>query len=99
MEGLPAECLAHRTGEAGATGPQRQQLAEGLDLLCRPAGPVRLQDRDNGRRIDLQTTHRWDLVVRWSEPPRPMVWLEPWTGPHQALISGDRSLELIEAGS
>jgi galactose mutarotase-like enzyme len=32
--------------------------------------------------------------VLWTEPPRPMVCLEPWTGPRQALISGDGKLEI-----
>ncbi|MFL0748224.1 MAG: galactose mutarotase, partial [Prochlorococcus sp.] len=31
-------------------------------------------------------------------PPRQMVCLEPWTSPRQALITGDRKLE-IEVGS
>ena len=35
-----------------------------------------------------------DLTVVWTDPPRRMVCLEPWTGPRQALISGDRRLEL-----
>jgi len=32
--------------------------------------------------------------VLWTDPPRPMVCLEPWSGPRLALISGDRRLEL-----
>lgn len=94
LEGLPAECFDHLTMRAAATAPQLQRLAQGVDLLSRPAGPVRLRDRGNGRHIELQTRHPWDLVVLWSEPPRSMVCLEPWTGPRQALISGDRRLEL-----
>ena len=34
-----------------------------------------------------------DLTVIWTEPPRAMVCVEPWTGPRQSLISGDRKLE------
>lgn len=94
LEGLPGDCFDHLTMAAAATPPQLERLAQGVDLLCRPAGPVRLRDRGNGRLIELQTSHPWDLVVLWSEPPRPMVCLEPWTGPRQALISGDRRLEL-----
>ncbi len=94
LEGLPPECFDHLTMAAATTAPQIQRLAQGIDLLTRPSGPVRLHDRGTGRRIELQTSHPWDLVVVWSEPPRPMVCLEPWTGPRQALISGDRRLEL-----
>lgn len=99
FEGLPPECFDHLTMTAAATAPQLQRLAQGVDLLSRPAGPVRLRDRGNGRRIELQTSHPWDLVVVWSEPPRPMVCLEPWTGPRQALISGDRRLDLARGAS
>ena len=35
-----------------------------------------------------------DLAVVWSDPPRPMVCLEPWTGPRGSLASGDRCLWL-----
>lgn len=99
VEGLPDDCFDHLTMAAAATGPQLQRLAQGVDLLSRPSGPVRLRDRGNGREIELQTSHPWDLVVLWSEPPRPMVCLEPWTGPRQALISGDRCLELAPGAS
>lgn len=94
IEGLPDDCFNHLTMAPAATAAQLQQLAQGIDLLAIPGGPVRLLDRGNGRRIELSGLHPWDLVVLWSEPPRPMVCLEPWTGPRQALISGDRRLEL-----
>jgi galactose mutarotase-like enzyme len=35
-----------------------------------------------------------DRVVVWTDPPRPMVCLEPWSGPRGALVSGDGRLEL-----
>jgi galactose mutarotase-like enzyme len=94
VEGLPAECFDHLTMAPATTATQLPRLADGIDLLSRPAGPVRLRDRGNGRVIELQCSHPWDLVVLWSEPPRSMVCLEPWTGPRQSLLSGDRRLEL-----
>lgn len=94
IEGLPEQCFDHLTMAPAATAPRLERLAEGIDLLARPGGPVRLRDGGNGRRIELQTSHPWDLVVLWSEPPRPMVCLEPWSGPRQSLISGDRRLDL-----
>jgi galactose mutarotase-like enzyme len=38
-------------------------------------------------------------VVIWTDPPRPMVCLEPWTGPRGALISGEGRLELAAGES
>jgi len=97
VEGLPSQCFDHLTMAETATAPQMERIGQGIDLLTRPAGTVRLVDGADGSAIELQPSHPFDLVVLWSEPPRPMVCLEPWTGPRQALISGDRRL-VVEPG-
>ena len=99
FEGLPAQCFNHLTMAADNTGEQLARLGKGIDLLVRPAeqgkgGPVQLIDSGNGRRISLELSAPMNLVVLWSDPPRPMVCLEPWSGPRSALISGDHRLEL-----
>ena len=103
FEGLPERCFNHLTMADDATAAQVGQLAQGIDLLVRPTAetashPIRLIDpgarQGAGRTIALQCSHPLDLVVLWSDPPRPMVCLEPWSGPRSALISGDRRLEL-----
>jgi len=70
---------------------------EGVDFLTRPEGPVTLVDEASWRSLQLQHENPMDLTVVWTDPPRQMLCLEPWTGPREALISGDRKLE-IEAG-
>lgn len=99
LEGLPAECLNHLTMAPASTAEQMQHLASGIDLLVRPTGPVRLVDEAAGATLELQLTHPFDLVVLWTEPPRPMVCIEPWSGPRQALLSGDRKIELAAGAS
>ncbi len=99
LEGLPADCLDHHTMAPAATAGQMQRLASGIDLLVRPTGPVRLVDEAAGTSLDLQLSHPLDLVVLWTEPPRPMVCIEPWSGPRQALLSGDRGIELSPGAS
>jgi galactose mutarotase-like enzyme len=94
LTGLPHRCLDHHTMEPDATESQLQDLGRGVDLLCQAREPVRLLDPAAGRTITLETTPPFDLVVIWTEPPRPMVCLEPWTGPRGALIRGERRLEL-----
>lgn len=94
IEGLPARCLDHTTLQPAATEALLERLGAGVDLLCQAEGPVRLLDPAGGRAIVLETVAPFDLVVVWTEPPRPMVCLEPWTGPRGSLISGDRRLEL-----
>ena len=99
FEGLPQECLNHLTMAPAATAEQMQRLASGIDLLVRPSGPVRLVDEAAGATLELQLSHPLDLVVLWTEPPRPMVCIEPWSGPRLALLSGDRRIELAPGDS
>ena len=94
LEGLPERCLDHHTMTATSTAEQLARLGQGVDLLAGPVGAVRLLDPLAGFAITLETSAPWDLAVVWSDPPRPMVCLEPWTGPRGALVSGDRRLEL-----
>jgi galactose mutarotase-like enzyme len=85
--------------EPASTAEQMDRLSQGLDLLVRPTGPVRLVDEAAGAKLELQLSHPLDLVVLWTEPPRPMVCIEPWSGPRQALLSGDRRIELAPGAS
>jgi galactose mutarotase-like enzyme len=85
--------------EEASTAEQMERLASGIDLLVEPTGSVRLVDTGAGTSLELQLSHPLDLVVLWTEPPRPMVCMEPWSGPRQALISGDRKLELSPGAS
>jgi galactose mutarotase-like enzyme len=99
ITGLPPRCLDHHTMAPDATESQLQHLGRGVDLLCQARGPVQLLDPAAGRAIRLETSPPFDLVVLWTEPPRPMVCLEPWTGPRGSLISGERRLELAAGAS
>ena len=94
FEGLPAQCLNHLTMEKAATADQMEQLATGIDLLVEPTGSVRLVDDTAGTTLELELTTPLDLVVLWTEPPRAMVCMEPWSAPRHALLSGDRKIEL-----
>ena len=98
VEGLPERCFNHLTMADASSSDQLSQIEQGIDLLVRPAADVVLVDagarNGAGRRIALHTSHPLDRVVLWSDPPRPMLCLEPWSGPRSALISGDGRLEL-----
>jgi galactose mutarotase-like enzyme len=99
LEGLAPVCLNHLEMAEAETATQLARLPEGVDFLTRPAGPVTLVDDAAGTRLQLQHLDPMDLTVVWTEPPRRMVCLEPWTGPRQSLISGDRKLELAPGQS
>ena len=99
LEGLPDTCFDHHPMAPAATATQLERLAQGVDLLSAPSGPVRLWDRGAGSGLELQTTAPFDLVVVWTDPPRPMLCLEPWTAPRGSLVTGERRLELAPGAS
>ena len=95
LEGLPESCMDHHQMAPNSTADQLAQLPEGVDLLADPTGDsVRLVDAGSAQAISLELTAPLGLVVVWTEPPRPMVCLEPWTAPRGSLVTGDRRLEL-----
>jgi galactose mutarotase-like enzyme len=94
LAGLPATCRDQVSNTEVATADQLARLSRGVDLLADPGTPVRLHDPDAGRTLRLETSSPLDLVVIWTDPPRPMVCLEPWTAPRGALLSGERLLSL-----
>ena len=95
LDGLPETCLDHHQMAPVSTADQLVKLSEGVDLLAHPAGhTVGLADVGSGRIITLELTAPLDLAVVWTEPPRPMVCLEPWTAPRGSLATGDRRLVL-----
>jgi len=98
LTGLSERCLNHLEMADDATDEQLSRLPQGVDFLCRPAGDVTLIDDVSGAQLHLQHQEPMDLTVVWTEPPRRMVCLEPWTGPRQSLISGDRKL-LLQPGT
>jgi len=98
LTGLAERCLNHLEMADAATDEQLSRLPEGIDFLCRPAGDVTLIDDVTGAQLQLQHQEPMDLTVVWTEPPRKMVCLEPWTGPRQSLVSGDRKL-VLEPGT
>jgi len=99
VAGLNERCLNHLEMADTDTASQLTRLPEGVDFLCRPAGPVTLIDHTNGHQLQLQHKEPMDLTVIWTEPPRAMVCVEPWTGPRQSLLTGDRKLEIQPGAS
>jgi D-hexose-6-phosphate mutarotase len=99
IEGLPPRVLDQVSGDQVPLSEGLAALAAGVDLLAGPAGPVRLVDAVAGEVITLEPTAPLDLTVVWTDPPRSMVCLEPWSAPRGALLSGDRLLRLAPGDS
>ncbi len=98
IDGLPEDSLNHKNMSEVPSQEQLKILHEGIDLLSFPEQTVSLIDSSTGAKIKLHNEPPFNLVVTWTDPPRKMVCLEPWTSPRGSLISGDRML-LLEPGA
>ncbi len=98
IHGLPNKCINHKNLSEASTEKQLEMLSKGVDFLAEVQGPISLVDCIEGTRIELHHESPMDLAVIWTDPPRQMVCLEPWTSPRQSLNTGDRML-LLEPDS
>ena len=79
LEGLPAGCFDHLSAADAATADQLQRLEQGVDLRV-DGGGLRPQLSTGRGVLELQMQPPLQHAVVWTDPPRPMVCLEPWSG-------------------
>ena len=90
LEGLPDRCFDHLTAGPADTADQLARLTQGVDLRVERLGSgasdprlltgLRSPDGSSAlAAIELQADAPFDHTVVWTDPPRPMVCLEPWT--------------------
>ena len=56
------------------------------------SGKSAFRDKVLKRQVTLYHPHPFDLGVIWSDPPRKMICLEPWTSPRNSLVDGFRKI-------
>ena len=99
FKGMPENCFDHIAMTDTKTSHHLSRISQGVDFLIRPEdGFVTLIDEGLERSLKLVHTPPMDLIVIWTDPPRPMVCFEPWTSPRNSLITGDRKLVLEPGG-
>jgi galactose mutarotase-like enzyme len=87
LEGLPDRCFDHLTAGPADTAAELARLPQGVDLRVERSGIAPrlltgLSSPDGSpaaAAIELQADSPLDHAVVWTDPPRPMVCLEPWT--------------------
>ena len=107
LEGLPPQGFDHLSHATAPTVEQLQRLGQGVDLrLDSPAvapGVVSLPEAPRlitdpaGAVVELQAQLPFAHTVVWTDPPRPMVCLEPWTarrGELSLALAPQQQLEL-----
>ena len=94
INGLPEKCIDQTNMKVTNASDQIRILDKGVDFLSYPSGSVKIIDCLSRNVIELVHKEPMDTTVIWTDPPRPMVCLEPWTGPRNSLVTGDRKLEV-----
>ena len=64
----------------------------GVDLLMYSSGRSSFRDKIFKREVTLNHPYPFDLGVFWSDPPRRMICLEPWTSPRNSFVDGFRNI-------
>ncbi len=94
IDGLPKKCIDQTNMKVTNASDQMKILDKGVDFLAYPSCSVKIFDSLSKNAIELIHQEPMDTTVIWTDPPRQMVCLEPWTGPRNSLVTGDRKLEV-----
>ena len=94
IDGLPEKCIDQTNMKVTNASDQIRIVDKGVDFLSYPSSSVRIIDCLSRNVIELKLQEPMDSTVIWTDPPRQMVCLEPWTGPRNSLVTGDRKLEI-----
>jgi len=94
IDGLTKECINQKKMKKSETSFELKQLSNGIDLIAGPTNSTVLLDLIDQVSLEMKSEEPFDLSVVWTDPPRQMVCLEPWTSPRNSLINGDRTIVL-----
>tara|TARA_B100000579_G_scaffold269971_1_gene222916 strand:- start:4228 stop:5085 length:858 start_codon:yes stop_codon:yes gene_type:complete len=94
INGLSGKCIDQTNMKVTNSSDQIRILDKGVDFLSYPSSSVKLIDCLTRNIIELIHQEPIDTTVIWTDPPRQMVCLEPWTSPRNSLVTGERKLEV-----
>tara|TARA_B100000965_G_scaffold37192_1_gene27459 strand:- start:1986 stop:2867 length:882 start_codon:yes stop_codon:yes gene_type:complete len=88
----PLNCQDQKSNCLRNTFNELKNINNGIDLLMYTSGIISFRDHLFKRKVTLINPSPFDLGVIWSDPPRKMVCLEPWTSPRNSLVDGLRKI-------
>ncbi len=88
----PLNCQNQERNIISNTLDELNKINLGVDLLMYTSGRSSFRDKIFKRQVTLNHPFPFDLGVIWSDPPRRMICLEPWTSPRNAFIDGFRNI-------
>jgi len=88
----PLNCQNQEKNIISNTGDELKNINLGVDLLMYTFGRSAFRDKIFKRQVTLNHPYPFDLGVIWSDPPRRMICLEPWTSPRNSFVDGFRNI-------
>ena len=88
----PLNCQDQKRNILINTFEYLKNIDNGIDLLMYSSGKSSFRDNIFKRQVTLNHPYPFDLGVIWSNPPRQMICLEPWTSPRNSLVDGLRKI-------
>ena len=95
----PKCCLNQKNNNLAKTENLLKNLSKGIDLLMYSSGKTSFIDYGLKRKITLINPSPFDISVIWTDPPRQMLCVEPWTSPRNSLVNGFRKIEITPNSS
>ncbi|KGF98208.1 Galactose mutarotase [Prochlorococcus marinus str. MIT 9302] len=88
----PLNCQNQEKNIISNTLDELNNINLGVDLLMYTNGRSAFRDNLFKRQVTLNHPYPFDLGVIWSDPPRRMICLEPWTSPRNSFVDGFRKI-------
>ncbi len=88
----PLNCQNQEKNIISNTLDELKNINLGVDLLMYTFGRSAFRDKIFKRQVTLNHPYPFDLGVIWSDPPRKMICLEPWTSPRNSFVDGFRNI-------
>ena len=89
---FPLNCQNQKRNTIGNTEDELKNINTGVDLLTYTSGKSVFRDKILNRQVTLNHPYPFDLGIIWSDPPRRMICLEPWTSPRNSFVDGFRKI-------
>ena len=88
----PVSCQNQESNTLNNTMDELKNINLGVDLLMYTSGRSVFRDKVLKRQVTLNHPYPFDIGVIWSDPPRKMICLEPWTSPRNSFVDGFRKI-------
>jgi len=95
----PLSCQNQEKNIISNTLDELNNINLGVDLLMYTSGRSTFKDKIFKRQVTLNHPYPFDLAVIWSDPPRKMICLEPWTSPRNSFVDGFRNITIASNDS